>query len=506
MRCSFFIACLIGGLFVIKYLTRHRESEEALMASESRYRVMFENMSNGVAVYKPVNEGEDFIFSDFNRAGEEIDKIKREELIGKSILEVFPGVKRFGLFDVFQRVCKSGQPEFFPVALYEDERTCGWRENYVYRLPSGEIVTIYKDATMQMQAEENLKKERDKLLALFDGLDRLEIGIDIIGDNYTVLSQNRIMQKRFGNSVDKLCYRERMGLTKPCDFCDMKEAIKSRKIKRIEIRPIDGRIYELSKVPLLNLDGNADKVLEVIQDITERKKAEKKKEHLIKEVTSANKELTDFAYIVSHDLKAPLRSIASLAEWLSHDYSHKLDDKGKEHIRLMLGRIERMNNLIDGILQYSKIGRTRDDRVEVKLDKLVKDVVDTIKPLGNITITIENKLPTIFSDPIRISQVFQNLLSNAIKFSDKNKAEITIGCSNRDKFWVFNVADNGPGIEKRYFNKIFKIFQTLNPRDKIESTGIGLSLVKKIVEKYGGSVWLESEKGKGASFYFSLPK
>ncbi|MGA1868826.1 MAG: sensor histidine kinase [bacterium] len=506
MRVSFFIACLIAGLAVMKYLNRQRDSEEALKVSEARYRAMFENMSNGVAVYEAVNEGEDFIFRDFNRASEKIDRIKREELLGKSVLTVFPGIKSFGLFNVFQRVWKTGEPEFFPVAFYKDERICGWRENYIYKLPSGELVSIYEDASIRKQTEENLRIERDKLLALFDGLARLEIGIDIIGDDYTILFQNQVIKNRFGDGIDKLCYKERMGLNKPCDFCDMHEALKGREIKRIEITPLDGKTYELLKVPLLNQDGSADKVLEVIQDITTRKEAEKKKEHLIKEVTAANQDLKDFAYIVSHDLKAPLRAIATLADWLAIDYADKLDDKGRNQIRLLFGRIERMNNLIDGILQYSRIGHVREDKVEIKLEKLVKDVIDTIKPVGTIDISIETSLPSIFSDPIRISQIFQNLLSNAIKFSDKAKPKITIGCSHIDNFWVFKVADNGPGIEERYFNRIFQIFQTLNPRDKVESTGIGLSLVKKIVGLYGGKVWVESEIGHGTSFYFSLPR
>ncbi|MGR3311384.1 MAG: ATP-binding protein [Candidatus Brocadiales bacterium] len=227
---------------------------------------------------------------------------------------------------------------------------------------------------------------------------------------------------------------------------------------------------------------------------------------LLKELERSNQELKDFAYIVSHDLKAPLRAISSLGNWISTDYADKFDEDGKEQMNLLLGRAKRMNSLIDGILQYSRVGRAKETRVDVDLNELVTEVVDMIAPPKNIEINIQNNLPAIVCEKTRIEQVFQNLISNAVKYMDKPKGEIKISCVENKRNWKFSVADNGPGIGEKYFEKIFIIFQTLSPRDEVESTGVGLTVVKKIIETYGGKIWVESKVGHGSTFFFTLPR
>lgn len=165
-----------------------------------------------------------------------------------------------------------------------------------------------------------------------------------------------------------------------------------------------------------------------------------------------------------------------------------------------------MDNLINGILQYSRVGQVKEKMIAVDLDQLVREVIDLLSPPANIVVTIENTLPTVMAEPTRIEQVFQNLLSNAIKYMDKPQGEIRIACSSEGKQWKFLITDNGPGIELRHFERIFQLFQTLVPRDRVEGTGVGLSLVKKIVEMYGGKIWLESKVGEGSTFFFTLPK
>src|SRR4030042_3531533 len=231
----------------------------------------------------------------------------------------------------------------------------------------------------------------------------------------------------------------------------------------------------------------------IFRDITENKKAEAVQTKLLDQLASANQELKDFAYVVSHDLKAPLRGIKTMADWISTDYADKLNDDGKEQLKLLANRVDRMHNLIDGILQYSRIGRIEEEKVPVDLNKLVLEIIDMLAPPENITITIEKELPTITCEQTRLMQVFQNLLSNAIKYMDKPKGTIKVGCVEENGFWRFSVTDKGPGIEEKYFEKIFKIFQTLQPRDEFESTGIGLTLAKKIVELYGGKIWLHTK-------------
>ncbi|MFA5251261.1 MAG: ATP-binding protein [Phycisphaerae bacterium] len=256
-----------------------------------------------------------------------------------------------------------------------------------------------------------------------------------------------------------------------------------------------------------------DYIIAIARNVSERMQAEQRQTQLIQElertnheVAKVNKELKDFAYIVSHDLKAPLRGIKTVAEWISADYADKLDDNGKEQMKLLTGRVDRMYNLIDGILQYSRVGHTEEEIAMVNLNEIVADAIDIIAPPENITITIENELPAIECEQTRIMQVFQNLLSNAVKYMDKPQGQIKVGCVEEGGFWKFSVADNGCGLEEKDYEKIFQLFQTLSPRDKFESTGIGLTVTKKIVEMYNGKIWVESEPGRGSTFFFTVPK
>ncbi len=226
----------------------------------------------------------------------------------------------------------------------------------------------------------------------------------------------------------------------------------------------------------------------------------------MRKIESINAELKDFAYIVSHDLKAPLRGINSLATWLVSDYEDRFDEEGKAQLNLLRSRVKRMDKLINGVLEYSRIGRMSEEHVEIDLNKTLPEIIDLLAPPANIKIEIKNDLPTLKLEKTRIKQIFQNLLSNALKYIDKPEGRIEIGCHDGSDFWKFYVADNGPGIAEKDHEKIFKIFHMLQSRDKDESTGIGLTVVKKIVEMYGGKIWLDSRLGEGTTFYFALPK
>ncbi len=224
------------------------------------------------------------------------------------------------------------------------------------------------------------------------------------------------------------------------------------------------------------------------------------------EIKQANVELSEFAHVVSHDLKAPLRGIASLAGWLATDYADKFDEDGRKLITLITARVNRLDNLINGILAYSRAGRSREDRLEVDLDLIARNVVELLAPPPHIRFIFDAKLPTVLFEPTKAQQVFQNLFSNAIKFMDKPEGIIRIRCDAEDNHWHICITDNGPGIEAKYFERIFQLFQTLIPRDQVESTGVGLALVKKIIEQVGGRIWVESIPGEGAAFHFVLPQ
>ena len=288
--------------------------------------------------------------------------------------------------------------------------------------------------------------------------------------------------------------------------CTKKLKLKGDLIIQGEYKRKDGTTFFAETSLRFVSQEKGEYIIAIARDITEHKEAEEKQAELLEKVESINQELKDFAHIVSHDLKAPLRGVSTLANWISTDYADKLGEDGRKQIGLLSGRVDRMHNLIDGVLEYSRVGREKEKQVQVNLNELVPEIIDVIAPPENITITIENELPVVEYQVTRIMQVFQNLLSNAVKYMDKPKGRVKVGCVEEDGFWKFSVADNGPGIEEKHFERIFQMFQTLSPRDEFESTGVGLTVVKKIVELYGGKIWVESKPGEGSTFFFTLPK
>jgi len=264
-----------------------------------------------------------------------------------------------------------------------------------------------------------------------------------------------------------------------------------------QINGTQGTVYDVTAKKELVALRKAEQELESVN---------KDLETAVQELSHANKELLEFAHVTAHDLKTPLRAIGTLADWLSKDYADKFDEHGKEKIRMLVSRAVQMSALIDGILRYSRIGHDNTKKQRLDLNVVLSELIAGIDPPENIEISIENELPVLECENIHIIQIFQNLLSNAVKYMDKPRGQIKIGCVEEGNFWKFSVIDNGCGIEKRHFERIFKIFQTLSPGGSVENTGIGLSIVKKIVELNGGSISVESEFGKGSTFTFTLPK
>ncbi|MFH1115172.1 MAG: ATP-binding protein [Pseudomonadota bacterium] len=244
---------------------------------------------------------------------------------------------------------------------------------------------------------------------------------------------------------------------------------------------------------------------QLLLEISERRRAEQALLKASGELEAANRDLKDFAYVVSHDLKAPLRSVRQLVQWLLQDYAQVLDEAGKRYSELLIGRVDLMHNLIEGILKYSRLGRLREEEQEVDLNRLVREVITLIDPPASIHIIFENQLPTLSCEPTLLHEVFQNLIDNAVKYMDKPAGEVRLKCEREDHQWLFSVSDNGGGIAPEHFDKIFEIFKSASHSNRVDSTGIGLALVKKIVEQKGGRIWVESEVGRGSTFRFTLP-
>jgi signal transduction histidine kinase len=248
----------------------------------------------------------------------------------------------------------------------------------------------------------------------------------------------------------------------------------------------------------------------IIERITEQKNQLEISNRKLKEYTThlekTNKELDKFASIVSHDLKAPLRAIGNLTDWIEEDAGATFAPETRDNFNTLKQRVKRMEDLIQAILDYSKADRREGDAVTVDTKKLIQESIDFIGRPENTSFIIQNKMPVFVTDQTRLCQVFTNLIGNAIKYNDNPKPEIKISAREENANWLFSIQDNGPGIDQKFHEKIFVIFQTLNRRDDVESTGVGLAIVKKIIEDQGGSIWVESELGEGADFKFLWPK
>ncbi|SEB94232.1 His Kinase A (phospho-acceptor) domain-containing protein [Tenacibaculum sp. MAR_2009_124] len=233
-------------------------------------------------------------------------------------------------------------------------------------------------------------------------------------------------------------------------------------------------------------------------------------ENRAKELYERNKDLEEFAYVVSHDLKRPLRNIYTLAEWVTskellEENSVQEDSEMYENLFIIKEQVVQMDMLINGILNYSLQMEKEKEIKKVNVDSLVKRVI-MVNTAENCTIEVVNKLPEVYFNESQLLQVFQNLIQNAIKHNDKEKVHIQIDVDEKFKDYVFSISDNGPGIAEKYHQKIFQLFQKLELQAHVDSIGIGLALVKKIIERNGGKVWLESKKGEGTTFYFMVSK
>ncbi|MEM9925651.1 MAG: ATP-binding protein [Cyanobacteria bacterium P01_D01_bin.50] len=258
----------------------------------------------------------------------------------------------------------------------------------------------------------------------------------------------------------------------------------------------------------------------IVRDVTERQKIQNQLEANIEELSrlslvlantnnslsQRNQELDQFAYVTSHDLKAPLRAISNLSVWMEEDLEDKLPPENKHQMYLLRQRVNRMENLINGLLEYSRVGKVEIATETVNVDKLLQEIIDSLAPPPTFIIEIASQMPTLTTKRILLQQVFANLIGNAIKHHPRNDGCVKISVSDIGEFYEFTIFDDGTGISPEFHHKIFTIFQTLEARDTKESTGVGLAIVKKIVDSMGGSINVKSQLGEGTNFIFTWSK
>ncbi|MFN4122845.1 MAG: PAS domain-containing protein [Flavobacteriales bacterium] len=372
-----------------------------------------------------------------------------------------------------------------------------------------EVYGLITDITSKVQAEEQLKISEEKFRTLIQNFSDI---VTILDDKGNIIYESPSFYKIFEYEPDEILGRNGFEFVHPDDLEHTLSSFSNLVKDSIEGNPVVYRFraksgnYKYIESVATNLINHPhiQGVVVNTRDISERIENERQLKIYTENLERINKELDQFAYIVSHDLKAPLRAIYNLSEWIQEDLEDKLDEGNKEHFELLRSRIKRLENLIIGILEYSRAGKKSADISEFKGKEAICELIDSIGPPANAEIVVQNQIPSFHTEKLLIEQVFSNFISNAIKYNDKDSLKLEIGYkSNNDNTHCFYIKDNGPGIPEEYYEKVFGIFQTLQSRDVVESTGIGLAIVKKIVEDKGGRVWLESEIGKGSCFYFT---
>lgn len=491
-------------------LMQIQEQNQALRDSAGRLRAVLNSSLTAVVVIDA-----DGRISDWNARAEKMFGWSHTEARGQLLGEIMiPARYRDAHQQGIKRFLATGEG---PILNRQLEMTALRRDGSefpvelsVSLVKTDEQVTFcgfVTDITERKRADESLKQQAAVL-------ENMTEGVNVADPDGTIFFTNPAFDRIFGYERGELLGQKISVLNSlspeenTLQISTIMEALKAEGIWRGDLRnrKKDGTCFYTSASICAQEIGGKLCWISVQEDITKRKQAESELKRFADELQASNQDLERFAYVASHDLKTPLRGISSLAHWLRAGYSSKLDERGIELLNLMTKRIFRLNDLIEGILHYSRVSREVASLVEIDLNEVVASAVDLISPPAHITITVPKPLPILRGNLTRLTQIFQNLLSNSVKFVDKPVGQISVSCEAQDDKWLFCLSDNGPGIDKKYFDKIFEIFQTLHPRDVVEGTGVGLTLVKKIVEISGGKIWVESRVGEGTEFYFTLPQ
>jgi len=399
---------------------------------------------------------------------QEIDDFDRYHIVSESI----PSIKN--AFDLISEI--QNEPE-----LYPDPEI---REALLNRAS----VRIQSDVRQLMTISSTVSERRLNNIRTLQVDQRLDFLLILIPAILALIVLAYFMRRRIILSLEKLQ--------------EGTQAFASGRLdKRIELDGND-ELGELAR----QFNGMAEDLEEMV---AREKNLNQRLEQQAKELKESNRELENFASVASHDLKEPLRMIRSFMELLDKKYSSELDENAQKYIQFAVDGSRRMTSLIDDLLEFSRVGRKYTDVEEVDFNKLIEEILNQYKPSieeKKAVIEVEN-LPVIRGVPVSLKLLFQNLISNALKYHKKDvETVIEIAAKERDEHWEFSVSDNGIGIEEKFLDQIFELFERLHASDEYPGTGMGLATCRKIVDQHGGEIWAESEPGKGSTFHFTISK
>ena len=515
--------------FAVRSVVEQVRLQQLAESNERKFRVSVENLLDCFGIYTCIRDDDDKIV-DFRTEylNEAACKNNLFALQQKTIQDVCQLMSSHPTAELFEQCCQvveTGLPlsKEYSLRLESQERESKVFEIKINKLEDG-FVAVWRDITERIRVKKALQESEAKFRVL---VTQAPVGIfqtDCQGD--CVFANPRWLE------ITGLTLTEAMGrgwcqALHPDDRARIgdewyKVTLQGKEFaSEYRFKTPSGKITWVAgrAVSLCDDRGKFSGYFGTITDITERKQAEalsnQQKEQLIKVnrdltqtsflLSQRNRELDQFTSVVSHDLKAPLRAIANLSEWIEEDLADKLDENTKDNFELLKNRVRRMQGFIESLLKYSRIGREQIPKETVAVGDLLVDIVDSLVPPPKLQVEI-SPMPTFETQKIALEQVFTNLISNAIKHHHTQEGTIAISVTEDKSFYYFSVTDDGPGIAAQYRDRIFGIFQTLSSRDSTENTGIGLSIVKKIVEDRGGKIELESQVGLGTTFRFSWHK
>ncbi len=496
---------------IVEDITKEKEAEEQIKASENRLATLITNLQTGVLLENenraisltnqrfcdifqiPVSPDQLKGADCSNAAEENMHHFKDPKGFVKRIISILKD-KKVVLSDELEmkdgRILERDYIPIFTDGIYK-----------------GHLWT-YNDVTIRKNYKQNLEIQKEKYWSI---IANMNLGLIEVDNKDVIQLVNQSFCSMSGYSEKELLGKKAAEMLKVQEKKIIQEKGKERLKGKsdsyeIQVKTKNNEIRYLliSGAPRYDEGGVVIGSIGIHLDITAQKNLELQKELLLKELESSNQGLQEYAHIVSHDLKSPLRSISALATWLHDDYKDILDETGIFNLQMMQEKVEGMDKLIDGILKYSSIKSETLEESAVDLNQVVNEIRDIIFIPEHVSVIIMNPLPVLQADPTKMHQLFQNLISNAVINIDKEEGIVAIDVAEKKNHWEFYIKDNGTGIPKEYHQKIFKIFQSIGTKER--STGIGLSIVKKIVDLYDGEIWLDSEVGKGTTFYFTLKK
>jgi PAS domain S-box-containing protein len=455
---------------------------------------------------------------------------RNSDVIGKTVREVFPELSTQGIFEILDRVYETGETFFaseLPLQIdASDGQGPGERiYNLVYQATRDGSGAIDGIAVFAFEMTDQVRARR-RVEALAAEVARNEARMRALVEAtaaivWTATPEGEAVEASpswlafTGQSEAEYLHGGFFEAIHPDDRAatnvNWNAAVSTQGAYAAEyrLRRRDGSYAHMFArgMPVLGADGRT--IVEYIGcnvDVSELRRAEAAAREHAENLAATNRELDQFAYVTSHDLKAPLRAIGSLAEWIEEDLGPAMTDDVRQKMDLLRGRVRRMEALIQGILDFSRAGRLPTKREQVDVRRLVTDIVEMLGPRPPAAVVLGDVLPTLETERIALQQILMNLISNALKHARRPDVEVRVDARDTGEAWEFHVRDNGPGIAPEYHDRVWGIFQTLEARDKVENTGIGLAIVKKIIEGRGGRAWIESAGGEGASFFFTWPK